>query len=87
MASVDRNVLRIATYELLYLDEISPNITINEAIEIARGYSTEESSRFINGILDKVKKSAQERKISKVEIQKTSQDAGGNEESQEAENK
>lgn len=55
MATVDRNILRAATYELLYRNDIPPSVTINEAIEIAKKYSTEDSSAFINGILDKIK--------------------------------
>ena len=58
MASVDRNILRMATFEIHFLDEISVNVTINEAIEIAKVYSSEESSRFINGILDEIAKTA-----------------------------
>ncbi len=56
MAVVDRNVLRAATYELLYRNDIPPSVTINEAIEIAKKYGTQESSAFINGILDKIRK-------------------------------
>lgn len=59
MASVDRNILRFAAYELLYLEEIPVAVSINEAIEIAKKYSTVESGRFVNGILDRV--SRQER--------------------------
>jgi len=55
MATVDRNILRAAIYEILYRYDIPPSVTINEAIEIAKKYGTEESSAFINGILDKVK--------------------------------
>ncbi len=55
MAAVDRNILRAATYELLYRNDIPPLVTINEAIEIAKKYGTEDSSAFINGILDKIK--------------------------------
>lgn len=55
MAVIDRNILRLATYELLYRDDIPPSVTINEAIEIAKKYGTEDSSAFINGILDKIK--------------------------------
>ncbi|MCK4325384.1 transcription antitermination factor NusB, partial [bacterium] len=55
MASVDRNILRFASYELLFLDEIPPKVTINEAIEIAKKYSTQDSGRFVNGILDTIK--------------------------------
>lgn len=54
MAAVDRNLLRQATFELLYLQDIPSSVTINEAVEIAKKYGTEESSSFINGILDKI---------------------------------
>jgi len=57
MAVVDRNVLRCAVYELLYLDEIPAKVTINEAIEIAKRYGSEESGAFVNGILDRIIKS------------------------------
>jgi len=56
MAAVDRNILRLATYELLYRPDIPIKVTINEAIEIAKKYSSEESPSFINGILDRVAK-------------------------------
>ena len=54
LASVDRAILRFATYELMHLSEIPPKVTINEAVEIAKNYGTEESGRFINGVLDRV---------------------------------
>lgn len=56
MAVVDRNILRAATYELLYRADIPPLVAINEAIEISKKYSTEDSASFINGILDKIQK-------------------------------
>jgi N utilization substance protein B len=56
MASIDRNILRFATYELLFRKDIPSAVTINEAIEIAKKYSTSESATFINGILDKIAK-------------------------------
>jgi N utilization substance protein B len=56
MASVDRNILRYAAYELMYQKDIPPAVAINEAIEIAKTYSTLESASFINGILDKILK-------------------------------
>jgi N utilization substance protein B len=52
---IDRNILRLAIYEMLYRDDIPPVVSINEAIEIAKKYSTEESGKFVNGILDRVK--------------------------------
>ncbi len=57
MAVVDRNILRAATYELFYIKDIPSSVTLNEAIEISKKYSTEDSSAFINGILDKIQKS------------------------------
>ena len=54
MAVVDRNVLRLACYEILFLDDIPPKVSINEAIELAKKFSTIESGRFVNGILDKI---------------------------------
>lgn len=56
MASVDRNLLRQATFELRYLDDIPHSVTLNESVEIAKKFGTEESSSFINGILDKIAK-------------------------------
>ncbi len=55
MAVVDRNVLRLAIYEMLYRDDIPPIVSINEAVDIAKKFSTEDSGKFVNGILDKVK--------------------------------
>jgi N utilization substance protein B len=54
MAIIDRNILRAATYELFYRTDIPASVAINEALEIAKKYSTEESAPFINGILDKI---------------------------------
>jgi N utilization substance protein B len=55
MAVIDRNVLRLATFELLWCEDIPPKVSINEAIELGKRYSTQNSGGFINGILDKVK--------------------------------
>ena len=54
MAVVDRNVLRMAVYEILYRIDIPSSVTINEAIEIAKKYGTDGSGAFVNGILDGV---------------------------------
>ena len=54
MAVVDRNILRFAVYELLFLDEIPPKVTINEAVNVAKKYSQDEAGKFVNGILDKI---------------------------------
>ena len=55
MNPVDRNVLRLATYEIFYRLEVPPIVAINEAIEIAKRYGTEDSGGFVNGILDHLK--------------------------------
>ena len=61
MASIDRNILRQATFEILFLLDIPINVIINEAVELAKKYSTEESGRFVNGILDKVREGRSEK--------------------------
>jgi N utilization substance protein B len=61
MAVVDRNILRASTYELLHRPDIPSSVTINEAIEVSKKFSSEDSASFINGILDKVKKIADTR--------------------------
>ena len=55
MAAVDRNILRLAIYEMLYREDIPPVVSINEAVDIAKKFSTQDSGKFVNGILDKVK--------------------------------
>ena len=55
MAAVDRNILRLAIYEMLYRDDIPPVVSINEAVDIAKKFSTQDSGKFVNGILDKIK--------------------------------
>jgi N utilization substance protein B len=55
IALVDRNILRVATYEFLYHKEIPEKVILNEAIEIAKQYGSEDSGRFVNGILDKIR--------------------------------
>ena len=54
MAMVDRNILRLATFELLYCPEIPFKATLNEAIELAKKFGSDDSGAFINGILDKI---------------------------------
>ena len=56
MAVVDRNILRLAVHELLWTADVPPKVAINEAIEIAKKIGTKESSRFINGVLDRIHK-------------------------------
>jgi len=55
IAAVDRNILRLAIYEMLYRDDIPPVVSINEAVDIAKKFSTGESGAFVNGILDRLK--------------------------------
>ncbi|CAN2039704.1 Transcription antitermination protein NusB [Candidatus Magnetomoraceae bacterium gMMP-15] len=62
MSLVDRNILRIAAFELMYCDDIPPKVSINEAIEIGKKFGTEESGSFINGILDSIRISLEETK-------------------------
>jgi transcription antitermination protein NusB len=54
MACVDRNIIRIAVYEILFCEDIPPRVAINEAIDIGKKYGTEGSGAFINGILDSI---------------------------------
>lgn len=56
MVLVDRNILRISAFEFLFMEDLAPGIIINEAIEIAKKYSSDLSANFINGILDALKK-------------------------------
>jgi N utilization substance protein B len=55
IAAVDRNILRLAIYEMLHRDDIPPVVSINEAVDIAKKFSTQDSGKFVNGILDKIK--------------------------------
>ena len=55
MAAVDRNILRLAIFEMLHREDIPPVVSINEAVDIAKKFSTEDSGKFVNGILDKIK--------------------------------
>jgi N utilization substance protein B len=55
MAAVDRNILRLAIYEMFYRNDIPPIVSINEAVDIAKKFSTDDSGKFVNGILDKIK--------------------------------
>ncbi len=55
IAAVDRNILRLAMYEMLFRDDIPPVVSINEAVDIAKKFSTHESGAFVNGILDRLK--------------------------------
>jgi len=52
MSVIDRNILRLAVFELHYQDDVPTSVAINEAVEIAKRYSTDDSGSFINGVLD-----------------------------------
>ncbi|MBN2096932.1 MAG: transcription antitermination factor NusB, partial [Candidatus Omnitrophica bacterium] len=56
MAVIDRNILRLGCFELLFLEEVPPKVAINEAVELAKRYGDSDSSKFVNGILDKINK-------------------------------
>jgi N utilization substance protein B len=70
MAAIDRNILRLGAYELLYCEEVPTKVAINEALELAKRYSTAQSSRFVNGILDRLQAAgaAQDAKKSAEEV-------------------
>ncbi|HEV2209772.1 MAG TPA: transcription antitermination factor NusB [Verrucomicrobiae bacterium] len=55
IAAVDRNILRLGIFEMLHREDIPPVVSINEAVDIAKKFSTQDSGKFVNGILDKVK--------------------------------
>jgi len=56
MGVVDRNILRLGAFELLYLKDVPPKVTINEAVELAKRFGDAESGKFINGVLDAIHK-------------------------------
>lgn len=62
MSVVDRSILRLGAYEILFMDETPPKVSIDEAIELGKKYGAEESSAFINGILDNIFLSIKEKK-------------------------
>lgn len=69
MLLVDRNILRMAAFELLFEESVAPPVVINEAIEIAKKFSSDQSAAFINGILDTLRKNLSEIKKSWKDIQ------------------
>jgi transcription antitermination protein NusB len=64
IAAIDRNIMRVAAYEIVFMDDVPDAVSINEALEIAKKFSTAESAAFINGILDRISKDNQLKKIS-----------------------
>jgi N utilization substance protein B len=61
LALLDRNILRIGVYELLYSEDVPAEVALNEAVELAKSYGTEQARGFINGILDRIWKEKRER--------------------------
>jgi N utilization substance protein B len=59
LAKVDLNILRLGVYELLFVEDVPANVAINEALEVSKRFGDERSSKFINGILSKVKESSE----------------------------
>jgi len=55
MARVDRNIMRVAVFEMLFCPDIPPKVSINEAIDIGKKFGTEDSGAFINGIVDSIR--------------------------------
>ncbi len=60
MSAVDRNILRLAIFEILYRTDIPAKVSINEAVDLGKKYGTEDSGSFINGILDRIRVDLQE---------------------------
>jgi len=60
LALIDRNILRLGVYELLYLDEVPAEVAIDEAVELAKNYGTDQARSFVNGILDRIWKAQDE---------------------------
>jgi N utilization substance protein B len=56
MGAVDRNVMRMGMYEMFYCEDIPPVVSINEAVDIAKSFGSQESGKFVNGILDRARK-------------------------------
>jgi N utilization substance protein B len=73
MANTDRNILRMAIYEIKFLDEIPPGVTINEAVELAKLYGDEESGKFVNGILGNMVRTI-ENKVATIKSDTTMED-------------
>jgi len=67
MSIVDRNIMRLAVYELLFCGDIPSKVSINEAIDIGKKFGTKESGAFINGILDSIRIALEEEKIIKLQ--------------------
>ena len=67
MPRVDRNIIRVAVYEMLWLEDIPPKVSINEAIDIGKRFGSDDSGAFINGILDRIRLALEKGEIAKPE--------------------
>lgn len=67
MAAIDRNILRLGAYEMLFCTDVPTKVAINESLELAKRYSTAQSSRFVNGILDRLQSSEVAPEVPKAE--------------------
>jgi transcription antitermination factor NusB len=74
LSPVDKSILRLAVFQLLYIQDVPPKVVINEAIELAKKFSTEKSGPFVNGVLDAVMKKL---KLKQKKSQKNIQNQGG----------
>jgi len=61
LALLDRNILRLGTYELLYFDDVPAEVALDEAVELSKKYGTEQARSFVNGILDRIWKEHRDR--------------------------
>jgi len=68
MSCVDRNILRLAVFEILFCEDIPQKVSINEAIDIAKRFGTEESGAFINGILDSIRLARETESFSLIDV-------------------
>lgn len=68
MAAVDRNILRLALFEICFSPEVPPSVAVNEAIELGKTFSTAESGRFINGILGKILENIDKYRMVKTDV-------------------
>jgi transcription antitermination protein NusB len=66
MATADRNIMRLAVYEMMHCPDIPPIVSINEAVDLAKAYGTNESGRFVNGVLDRIRKEKVDRPARKA---------------------
>ncbi|SFK93732.1 NusB antitermination factor [Paenibacillus sp. 1_12] len=66
LSRVDREILRLASYEMLYRDDVPPKVVVNEAIELSKHFGTEESGKFVNGVLGKMIKELDEIKSKRI---------------------